>query len=356
VRIEELDYDLPAELIAQAPLDERDGSRLLCLHRSSGSVEHARFRDLPERLAPSLLVLNDTRVFPARLLGRRATGGRAELLLLEPLGPGKEREQGWIAMARPIRAMRAGSGIDIEGGELQAVVQKRLENGRVEVLLRAGRAVQEAVEEQGLVPLPPYIRRAPNRLDSERYQTVYAEKPGAVAAPTAGLHFTEELLAELRARGHGIARITLHVGPGTFSPVRTDSLPEHHMHAERFEVPERTSEAITEARRQGRQVLAVGTTVVRALESMVEENGGVRPGSGSTSLFIYPPYRFRAVDALLTNFHLPRSTLLALVMAFAGVEPVRRAYFEAVASGYRFFSYGDAMLVQDSPGSRHLST
>lgn len=350
MRTEELDYVLPGELIAQVPLEERDASRMMCLHRILGSIEHARIRDLPARLAPSLLVLNDTRVFPARLLGRRATGGKAELLLLEPLGPGSELEQDWIAMARPSRAMKAGTGVDIGDGELRAVVQKRLDHGRVQVLLRAQRAVQEAIEEQGLVPLPPYIRRAPSRLDSERYQTVYAEKRGAVAAPTAGFHFTEELLAELRARGHGITRITLHVGPGTFSPVRTDLLVDHHMHAERFEIPEVTCRAIAEARREGKQVLAVGTTVVRALESTVGDDGSIRPGSGSTSLFIFPPYRFRAVDALLTNFHLPRSTLLALVMAFAGIEPVRRAYRQAIESGYRFFSYGDAILIQSSGG------
>ncbi len=352
MRTEQLDYALPSELIAQAPPAERDGARMLCLDRFRGTVEHGWIRDLPERLSPSLLVLNDTRVFPARLVGRRATGGRAELLLLEPADAESGGKQQWTALGRPIKTMKPRTVIEVGEGELRVEVLERLPEGRVRVRLRAGSAVREAIDRLGTVPLPPYIRRAPTADDSERYQTVYAEKRGAVAAPTAGLHFTGELLRALEQRDHRIARITLHVGPGTFSPVRGDSLLEHHMHSERFEVPTVTRHAIAEARKEERQVLAVGTTVVRTLEASADENGEIRSGPSSTSLFIYPPYRFRVVDALLTNFHLPRSTLLALVMAFAGIEPVRRAYLQAVEARYRFFSYGDAMLIQDSRGKK----
>mgnify|MGYP003564989561 CR=1 FL=1 len=347
MRTEQLDYALPAELIAQAPPTERDASRMLCLDRVRGAVEHAWIRQLPERLAPSLLVLNDTRVFPARLVGRRATGGRAELLLLEPAGPEGRSEQDWTALGKPIKTLRPGTVIEVGEGELRVELLERMPEGRIRVRLKAKRSVREAIDSSGAVPLPPYIRRAPDANDSERYQTVYADKIGAVAAPTAGLHFTEELLKRLQDRGHRVARITLHVGPGTFSPVRGDSLLDHHMHAKRFEIPTATCDAVAEAQQQGRQVLAVGTTVVRTLEASANDKGRLVPGPGTTSLFIYPPYRFRAVDALLTNFHLPRSTLLALVMAFAGIEPVRRAYLRAVEARYRFFSYGDAMLIQD---------
>lgn len=342
--LSDLDYELPEELIAQVPPESRDAARLLVLNRASGEVSHRTVRELPALLPPALFVVNDTRVVPARLIGVRPTGGRAELLLLERLGPAGSQER-WVAMARPKKRLTPGTTIRVGEGELQVHITAHGEGGEVEALLttREG-AVMDAVERVGRVPLPPYIRREAGPVDRARYQTVFAARPGAVAAPTAGLHLSERLLAELRARGHGLTHVTLHVGPGTFQPVQAADLEGHDMHAERYEVSAEAARAIAQAREDGRPVVAVGTTVVRTLESAVED-GTVHAGSGKTRLFIRPPYRFRAVDALLTNFHLPRSTLLALVMAFGGVEPVRRAYAEAVRERYRFYSYGDAMLV-----------
>jgi S-adenosylmethionine:tRNA ribosyltransferase-isomerase len=343
LQISELHYELPEELIAQAPLERRDGARLLALSRAAGALEHRRVSELPALLEPSLLVLNDTRVFPARLRGVKASGGKAELLLLERLSL-EGAEERWLALGKASKGLRPGARIAIAGGELSAEIVERREEAVV-VTLRAQGPVMAAIERAGEVPLPPYIRREVAEADAERYQTVYATQPGAVAAPTAGLHFSPELLAALEARGHRFARVTLHVGAGTFRPVKAERLEDHPMHDERCEVPEATAAAIAEAKREGRPVLAVGTTVVRTLEAAAAEDGVVLPGARRTRLFIYPPYRFRVIDALLTNFHLPRSTLLALVMAFGGVEPVRRAYEEAVRARYRFFSYGDAMLI-----------
>jgi len=349
VELTELDYELPEELIAQHPPAERDAARLLVLDRASGALRHEVVRAMPALLPPrSLLVVNDTRVIPARLHGHKPTGGRVELLLVERLsGPGaKER---WVALGRASRGLRPGAEIALGDGALSATVGARREGGEVELTLvaRVG-SVEQAVAAAGEVPLPPYIRRDAEESDRERYQTVFAERPGAVAAPTAGLHLSHRLLEALAEAGHETARVTLHVGPGTFAPVKVERLEEHRMHAERFEVPEATAAAIAEAREEGRPVVAVGTTVVRTLESVALEGGRVRAGAGETRIFIHPPHRFRVVDGLLTNFHLPKSTLLALVMAFAGVEPVRRAYAEAVRERYRFFSYGDAMLI--TPG------
>jgi len=351
MRIEELDYKLPAELIAQRPLPERDASRLIHIDLASGTFTHRMIRDLPELLPPSLMALNDTKVIPARLLCRKATGGRAELLLVERLGAGGSDEH-WIALGRTSKGLRPGADLEVAGGELRVTIEKRLEAGQLEVRLCANEPIERVLSRRGLVPLPPYIRRDADQDDAERYQTVYAQKVGAVAAPTAGLHLSRRLLAELEARGHRFARLTLHIGPGTFAPVRGESLLEHHMHQERYELPEQTVEAIERAKRDGRQVLAVGTTAVRALESAADAGGRLQPGSRATSLFIYPPYEFRVVDSLLTNFHLPRSTLLALVMAFAGRELIKRVYAAAVESGYRFFSYGDAMLIQGKQPGR----
>jgi S-adenosylmethionine:tRNA ribosyltransferase-isomerase len=341
----QLEYALPEAQIAQAPLAERDAARLLCMRRGERATSHRVVRELPELLPPSsLLVLNDTRVIPARLLGEKPSGGRVEVLLVERLPPAQEstpQRQRWRALTK---GLRPGQRAQLGDGALQAELLEQDELGaRVE--LCADEGVDAAIARVGRVPLPPYIERAADEHDAARYQTVYAAHDGAVAAPTAGLHFTEALLGRLRAAGHQLAQLTLHVGPGTFAPLRSDDLDAHVMHQERYSIPEPTAAAVARARSEGRAVLAVGTTVMRALESAADEQGALRAGEGRTALFIRPPYAFRAVDALLTNFHLPRSTLLALVMAFGGVEPVRHAYAEAVAQGYRFFSYGDAMLL-----------
>ncbi len=351
MRAEELDYALPEELIAQAPVAERDASRLLCVDRGHGVLEHNSVRALPDLLQPSLFVLNDTKVIPARLVGRKPTGGRVEFLLVERLDPGgkQEMQQRWLALARPSKRLRPGTRVAIDGGQLQVAVEGWHASGQAQLRLSADRPVDRALSECGRVPLPPYIRREPNPLDAERYQTVYARHDGAVAAPTAGLHLSKTLLGRLQECGHHLAQITLHVGPGTFAPVRGDRVDEHHMHSERYHVPQQTAESIRNAKAEGRQVVAVGTTVVRALESALGPQNQIRTGSSQTSLFIYPPYSFGVVDALLTNFHLPRSTLLALVMAFAGPDLTSRAYAAAVEAKYRFYSYGDAMLIHGHP-------
>jgi S-adenosylmethionine:tRNA ribosyltransferase-isomerase len=343
MRISDLDYELPERLIAQEPLAKRDASRLLLVDVGADTVEHRRFSELPGLLSPSLFVFNDTRVFPARLLGHKATGGKVELLLLRKLSEGTNR---WLAMGRSSKGLRLGMELSLCAGQLGGRVVAVLEHGQLEVELFANGDVDVLIEKAGDVPLPPYIRRPAGEADRERYQTVYAKKPGAVAAPTAGLHFTEETLAALRDAGHEIAYVTLHVGPGTFRPVQADHLDEHEMHEETYEVPEETLEAIVRARAEGRPIVAVGTTVVRTLEASAGVEGELAPGFGATRLFIRPPYRFRVVDHLVTNFHLPRSTLLALVMAFAGVSLTRRAYREAIEARYRFYSYGDAMLIR----------
>lgn len=343
----ELDYPLPEALIAQAPLPERDGARLLWLRRDTGAIQHRSVRELPELLARSLLVLNDTRVIPARVFATKPSGGRVEFLFLERLSEPGGRER-WSAIGKTSRGLKSGMTLQV-APDFTLEVQALHDQGGVtlEVLAEGGGA--RALERYGSVPLPPYIRRAADAGDRERYQTVFARAPGAVAAPTAGLHLSERLIGALRERGHELAYVTLHVGPGTFAPLRVEALAEHRLHRERYELPEATAAALARARREGRPVLAVGTTAVRALEACADTHGELQPGAGSTDIFIYPPYRFRSVDALLTNFHLPRSTLLALVMAFAGIEPVRSAYAAAVTERYRFFSYGDAMLITGAP-------
>ena len=343
MRISDLDYDLPDELIAQEPLAKRDASRLLLLDVPADDVEDRLFTELPGLLPPSLFVFNDTRVFPARLLGRKATGGRVEILLLKKIPEVPDR---WLAMGRSSKGLRAEMELSLCDGRLKAHVVRALDHGQLEVDLQAEGGVDELIERAGGVPLPPYIRREAGDADRTRYQTVYARKTGAVAAPTAGLHFTESTLRALEETGHQTAYVTLHVGPGTFQPVQVDALDEHEMHEEAFEVPEATVAAIGRARAQGRPVVAVGTTVVRTLESSVDVEGNPVAGFGTTRLFIRPPHRFQVVDHLVTNFHLPRSTLLALVMAFAGVELTRRGYREAAERRYRFYSYGDAMLIR----------
>jgi len=334
----DFDYDLPPASIAQEPAP-RGESRLLVLDRA-GPERHARVRDLARLLrSGDLLVLNDTRVIPSRLYGRSAGGGKIEILLVEPVG---ERE--WDALVKPGRRARPGARFEIGEGLAAEVLDKR-EDGRHR--LRFSEPIEPHLDRLGHIPLPPYIHRPDTPEDRERYQTVYARRPGAVAAPTAGLHFTEELLREIAGAGVEIARVTLHVGIGTFKPVSAERIEEHRMERERYEIGEETAEALRRAREAGRRIVAVGTTVVRTLEGAALTGGGeVRAGDGATDLFITPGFRFQMVDALLTNFHLPRSTLLMLVSAFAGRERVLAAYEEAVREGYRFYSYGDAMLAE----------
>jgi len=333
-------YDLPDELIAQVPADKRDASRLLVLPKDSGAPQHRAFRDLPDFLNPGdVLVLNDTRVIPARLFGHRPSGGQVELLLLEEKG-----DAVWVALAKPAKRLTPGERILFDGGR-EAVVLEEGEEGRRTVRFEPEEDFHSWLEEHGSVPLPPYIHRAAEGPDRERYQTVYARHDGAVAAPTAGLHFTPEMLADLEDKGVGVVRITLHVGIGTFRPVTVEDVSKHKMDFERYIVSPDAARRINEAREGGGRCVAVGTTVVRTLESVTGEDGVVQAGSGATDLFIRPPYRFKAVDALVTNFHLPGSTLLMLVSSLAGRERVLAAYKEAVEQRYRFFSYGDAMLI-----------
>jgi S-adenosylmethionine:tRNA ribosyltransferase-isomerase len=334
----DFDFDLPAASIAQEPAP-RGESRLLVLDRT-GPDRHARVRDLPRLLRPGdLLVLNDTRVIPARLYGRSSGGGRMEILLVERLG---ERE--WDALVKPGRRARPGARIEL-AEDFAAEVIEKWEDGRYR--LRFPEPIEPHLDRLGHIPLPPYIHRPDTPEDRERYQTVYARRPGAVAAPTAGLHFTAELLEEIAAAGIEIARVTLHVGIGTFKPVSAERTEEHRMEIERYEIGEEAAGAVRNARQAGRRIVAVGTTVVRTLEGAARAGGGQVPaGEGATDLFITPGFRFQVVDALLTNFHLPRSTLLMLVSAFAGRERVLAAYAEAVREGYRFYSYGDAMFTE----------
>ncbi len=338
----DFDYHLPEDSIAQeaAPRGE---SRLLVLD-AEGSERHRIAREIPSLLrAGDLLVLNDTRVIPARLFGRRdGADGKMEALLVEKIGtPENIGGTDWEALVRP--GKRAKPGTILRFGDLSAEVTAKREDGRT--VLRFSEPVEPHLDRLGHIPLPPYIRRPDRAEDRERYQTVYARTPGAVAAPTAGPHFTEAMLAEAEAAGIGIARVTLHVGIGTFKPVAVENLEDHRMDRERYEIGEEAAEAIRRTRESGGRIVAVGTTVVRTLESAARlGEGDVKPGAGSTELFITPGYEFRAVDVLLTNFHLPRSTLLMLVSAFAGRERVMAAYEEAVREGYRFYSYGDAML------------
>jgi S-adenosylmethionine:tRNA ribosyltransferase-isomerase len=350
--LSDYDFALPEGLIAAAPLAERDASRLLVVDRASGAIAHRRFLDWPGLLRRGdVVVLNDTRVVPARLLGRKqGSGGRVELLLVRPDADvdasralsGPADALSWVCLGQASKGVRPGTVVELEGG--RATVLEALGEGALRVRFEAEGSVSALLERAGQVPLPPYVAREPTREDRIRYQTVYARADGSVAAPTAGLHLTPATLAELEARGVERRFVTLDVGPGTFLPVRAEDESTHRMHAERYQVPEGTAEAVNRARAEGRRVVAVGTTVVRTLETAVEQ-GRVRPGSGSSRLFIRPPYRFQVVDALLTNFHLPRSTLLMLVSAFAGREHVLAAYRAAVAERYRFFSYGDAMFI-----------
>jgi S-adenosylmethionine:tRNA ribosyltransferase-isomerase len=338
MRLESFDYALPPERIAQQPIEPRDAARLLVLGRASGAIEHRQFGEIGALLqAGDLLVMNDSRVLPARLLGRRRSGGRVEALLLERRAPGV-----WEALVKPGRRIDLGEEIAFGDGTLLARVEERYPSGTrlLRFLAGEGENVDRAVADAGEVPLPPYIHEKLAR--SERYQTVYARVEGSVAAPTAGLHFTPALLQSLVAMGIGLAYITLHVGIATFRPVRAEEIDEHEMHEERYEIGPEAARAIAACR--GR-VISVGTTTARCLESAARATREVVVGPAVTRLYIRPGFRFQVVDGLLTNFHMPRSSLLILVSAFAGVEAIRRAYQEALAHGYRFLSFGDAMLI-----------
>lgn len=333
-------FDLPEELIAQTPIQQRDHSRLLHLDKQTGAIEHRHFYDLPDYLHEGdCLVLNDSRVLPARLIGARSTGGSVELVLLRDLGNGK-----WECLSRPGRKTKPGTELIFGEGQLHATVESVAEGGNRIVQFHYQGIFLEILERLGKMPLPPYIREELE--DAERYQTVYSRELGSAAAPTAGLHFTPELLHTLAAKGVTIAYVTLHVGLGTFRPVKEDEIEDHAMHAEFCVVPEETARLVTEAKQQGRRVIAVGTTSCRTLESYAKEDGTLEPSSGWTNIFIYPGYHFRCVDALITNFHLPESTLIMLVSALAGRENILHAYNTAVAERYRFFSFGDAMMIE----------
>lgn len=341
MRIEEFDYHLPRSLIAQYPSPQRGDSRLMVLDRRRATLEHRNFRDLPDFLHPGdLLVMNNTRVLPARLYGKKETGGRIELLLI-PSQNGSDGQ--WEALIKNAGKKKPSIRIQFSPGlfgELSGI-----KGGRGKITFSDGKSVPNLLQDAGHIPLPPYIKRKDEPLDRERYQTVYAERDGSIAAPTAGLHFTQALIQTLREKGVHLAYLTLHVGPGTFAPLKTKEIEEHRMDQEWVEITEETAERINETRRRGNRVIAVGTTTTRALESFSNPEGWIKPGREWVSLFIHPPYRFKAIDGLVTNFHLPKSTLIMLVAAFAGKEFILNAYQEAVKEKYRFYSYGDAMLI-----------
>ncbi len=332
-------YDLPEELIAQTPLEQRDASRLMVLGRTDGEISHRHFYDIAEYLQPGdCLVMNNSRVLPARLLGKRPTGGAVEVLLLRDLG-----QKQWECLVRPGRKMQPGSEVVFGNGELTATVTDILDDGNRIVSFHYDGIFLEVLERLGKMPLPPYIKE--ELQDQERYQTVYSAAVGSAAAPTAGLHFTQELLAKIREKGVHTAFVTLHVGLGTFRPVKVEEITEHHMHAELCMLDEETAKILNDTRANGGRIICVGTTSCRTLESLVNDDGSFSPRSKWTDIFIYPGYAFRAMDGLITNFHLPESTLVMLVSAFAGKEHVLNAYSEAVRQRYRFFSFGDAMFI-----------
>jgi S-adenosylmethionine:tRNA ribosyltransferase-isomerase len=344
MQIAEFDYQLPEELIAQHPLARRDAARMLILNRAEQNWHDSQFAELPSFVrAGDVVVLNNTRVFPARLAGtREPSGGRVELFLINEREP-----QIWEALARPARRLQKGAHVQFGAGRLRAEIVEALDDGRRLLRFDCDESFETLLEELGQTPLPPYIKRAGESFDEdrERYQTVYARSRGAIAAPTAGLHFTPQVLEELKARGARVAEVTLHVGYGTFEPVRALELKDHRVAPERSVISRETAEVINEARASGGRILAVGTTTTRALESAVSEGGEVEAGAREAELTITPGYKFRVVDALLTNFHLPRSSLLVLVSSFAGRDLVLAAYRHAVATRYRFYSYGDCMLI-----------
>lgn len=332
-------YDLPEELIAQTPLAQRDTSRLLVMDRESGAVKHHHFYDVVSYLQPGdCLVMNDSRVLPARLLGHRPTGGAVELLLLRDMG-----DKRWECLAKPGRKLQVGQEVIFGNGELTATIAAVQDDGNRIVVFHYEGIFLEVLERLGKMPLPPYIKS--ELQDQERYQTVYSRQVGSAAAPTAGLHFTNELLDKIRAKGVHTAFVTLHVGLGTFRPVKAQEVTEHHMHSELCMIHEETADILNETKKNGGRIICVGTTSCRTLESLVNDDGSFSAKSKWTDIFIYPGYKFRAMDGLITNFHLPESTLVMLVSAFAGREKVLAAYEEAVRERYRFFSFGDAMMI-----------
>lgn len=340
VKTSDFNYDLPQELIAQTPLERRDGSRLMTLNRETGEISHRHFFDLPEFLKPGdTLVLNDSRVLPARLYGKRnPTGGAVELLLLKEGSDGS-----WECLARPGRKLKPGEEVSFGDGELTATILEDLGEGKKRVQFHFEGIFLEVLERLGKMPLPPYIKE--ELQNGERYQTVYSKVVGSAAAPTAGLHFTPELLERIKGMGVNIAYVTLHVGLGTFRPVAVEDVQSHHMHSEFCMISAETAEILNNTKKNGGRIVCVGTTSCRTLESFAHEDGTFQESSGWTEIFIYPGYRFKAMDALVTNFHLPESTLLMLVSAFAGKDHVMAAYEEAVKEKYRFFSFGDAMFI-----------
>lgn len=355
--VSEFDYNLPENLIAQEPSAKRDASRLMLVNRSTGEIAHSVFANLADHLkSGDLLVINNTRVFPARLIGRRirvtprgetVLGGRVEIFLVSRVEP-----LVWEALVKPGRTLVPGARVEFARGKLTAEVIKWRERGRRVVRFEVSGDFDEIINRIGRTPLPPYIKRdEEDRLDAERYQTVFASRRGAVAAPTAGLHFTPELIERLKSKGIQIAEITLHVGYGTFQPVRVERVEDHHVESESYSISEATAGTINRAITEGRRVVAVGTTTTRALESSAESSltssgaGGIQAGSGTTDLFIHPGFEFRVLSGLITNFHLPQSSLLMLVSAFAGRELILEAYRRAIEQEYRFYSYGDAMLI-----------
>lgn len=341
MNLNEFDYELPKELIAQDPLEDRSSSRLLVLDKKTGALEHRIFREIPELLRPGdCLVLNNTKVIPARLIGARESGGAVEVLLLK-LIPGQENS--WETLVKPGKKARIGTKIVFGDGLLSCEVTDIVEEGNRIVRFSFDGIFEEILDRLGEMPLPPYITH--ELKDKNRYQTVYAKYDGSAAAPTAGLHFTNELLETIREKGVDIAEITLHVGLGTFRPVKAETVEEHHMHSEFWQIDDEAAAKINAAKARGSRVIAVGTTSCRTLESAAKEDGTVEAGSGWTDIFIYPGYRFKCIDALITNFHLPKSTLVMLVSALAGREHILAAYEEAIRERYRFFSFGDAMFI-----------
>lgn len=341
MKLADFDYELPQDRIAQEPLQQRDASKLMVIDRCTREIHHTIFSNIGEYLPKSsLLVLNDTKVIPARLIGKKSnTGGKIELLLIEE----KEKDT-WKVLAKSRRSLQIGTQLEFGEGVLKAEVVEKPEDGNCVVQFIYTGIFSIVLSEVGIIPLPPYIRRSPNEDDKVRYQSVYAEKEGAIAAPTAGLHFTPELLAELKDDGFDVALLTLHVGIGTFQPVKVEDIQTHKMHAEYIHLTEKVSTRIRKAQETDTKIVSIGTTVVRALET-AGMDGYIKPFNGYSELFIYPGYQFNVVDALVTNFHLPKSTLLMLVSAFADIELIQNAYNEALIHDYRFYSYGDAMLI-----------
>ncbi len=341
MRVEEFDYYLPPSLIAQYPSPQRGETSLMVLHRQTGAMEHRAFGEIAQYLNPfDLVVLNNTRVLPARLFGKKETGGKAEILLI-PSWNGIERE--WKALIKGGGKLKRGAQILFDQGLEGKVVE--VNDGMGKIGFSGKTEVMDILRKIGHVPLPPYIKRADEPLDRERYQTVFAERDGSIAAPTAGLHFTHDLLQSLKEKGVRTTTVTLHVGIGTFAPVKARDVEDHRMEVEWFEISEATAREINDTKARGGKVIAVGTTTTRALESFSTGSGEVKPVMGMTSLFIYPPYRFSVIDGLITNFHLPKSTLIMLASAFAGRDLLMKAYREAIRRKYRFYSYGDAMLI-----------